>query len=59
MDTEEWTYILNLTYVNLKWLSRKTNKSDMIPPEKYGSGWLMRFYDIIKKFKNILDNNYS
>jgi len=30
----------------------------MSPPEKYGSGWLMCFYDI-KKFEKILDNNYS
>ena len=38
MDAEEWTYILNLTYGILKWLSRKTKKSEMSPPEKYGSG---------------------
>jgi hypothetical protein len=31
----------------------------MIPSEKLGNGGLMRFYGIIKKFKNILDNNYS
>jgi len=51
MDAEERTYISNLTYGILKWLSRKTNKSEMIPPEKYGSGWLMRFYTIKKNSK--------